>query len=123
MHEFAEGYELHDVGRHVALVLLGPERHFVRIKLVHRAEIGRAYTHDNDTKGLAAASHNLVNRPLHVIDYTICNDQQDVVLLILLRDVHLLCHFIYQVQDRSEMGRTIQVDMIDRMLVCLDNAI
>lgn len=48
--EFAERHELHNVAAHVPFVLIGIERRDIGIKLVHRREVGIAYTDNNDTE-------------------------------------------------------------------------
>jgi hypothetical protein len=45
---------------------------------------------------------------LHVVDYAISYEQEDVVLLDLLRDLDKLCHVGYQLYDWAEKGGPIK---------------
>lgn len=93
--EFAEWNELHDISVHIPLVLVREERGFISIKLVHGTEVSIADTHNDNGERVARATDNLVNSSLHVIDNTVSNDKQNVILLILLGHIHRLSHVVH----------------------------
>ena len=59
----------------------------------------------------------MVNRFLQIIDNSIGDDQQNVILLVHLINLHLLGHIGHEFGDRSEVRGTIQVDLADRVLI------
>lgn len=85
--EVAEWNELHNVGIHVLFVLHGVEGFIVGVEDVHALEVFVADAHDDDGDGEAGAADNLVDSLLHVIDNTVCDDQQDKILLVVLRNL------------------------------------
>lgn len=115
--KFPKRHELHYISVHVASVLLTVQRHLIGIQLVHRREVSTANAHNNNGQGQAGSSHNLVNSRLHVIDDTVGNDQQNVVLLVLLRNIHLLGHVINQLEQGAKVGRAVKVSAVDSVLV------
>jgi len=50
VHEFSEGYELHNVGSHVLVVLSAEQGHLVGIQLVHGREVSIPNTHNDDAE-------------------------------------------------------------------------
>ena len=72
--EVAEGHELHNICLHVLLVPLRVERYLVSVEDVHAFEIIGANTNNNYRYGQAAASHDLVNSLLHIVDDAIGDD-------------------------------------------------
>jgi hypothetical protein len=57
---------------------------------------------------------------LQIVDDAICDDKQDVILLILLGDTHTLSHIINQLKYRREVRRTVKVNLANRIFVCFD---
>jgi hypothetical protein len=57
---------------------------------------------------------------LQIVDDAICDNKQDVILLILLGDTHTLSHIIDQLKYRREVRRTVKVNLANRILVCFD---
>ena len=86
--ELLEGNELDDVSTHVLFVLLGIQRVDVCVKNLHRAEVCVAHSDDHDRERKVCASHDLVNCLGHVADDSVGNYQQDLVVLIVLRNFH-----------------------------------
>ena len=121
--ELAERHELNNVRIHVPAVLLGVERCLVSIQLVHRAEIGIAHTHDDDRERQAAAPYDLINRILHIVDNAIGNNQQNVILLVCLADIHTLSHVVDHFHNRPKVRRAIQIYTVDRVFVCLNDTV
>lgn len=105
--EFTEGHELNNIGVHILLVSLRVQRHIIGIQDIHALEVITADTDDDNRQGQGAATHDLVNGFLHVIDDSVGNDQQDVVLLIDL--VHLLGlgQIVDELDDRREVSWTV----------------
>jgi len=85
--KFPEWHELDDICRHVSLVSLGVKRHLVGIENIHTLEVIAANSNNDDREGQLGAAHDLVDRLLHVIDDTIRDDQQNVILLVCLVDL------------------------------------
>ena len=45
------------------------------------------YTDDDDRQRLIRCSDNTINRSIHVVNDSVCEDQQDIVLLLVLSAV------------------------------------
>ena len=116
-------HKLNNVGRHVLPKALRVQWSFVSVKYVHGGEVGTAYTHNDDGKWEGGASDDLISRLLHVRDLAVGDNQQDVVLLVLLRHLHLLRHVIYLLNDWCKVGRTAKTHIIDAADVGLDHSI
>ena len=82
-----EGYELDDVSRHVFTIHLRVEGLLVGIELVHCTKVCVTHSHDNDREREVGATYNLINSLLHVIDDTISDYDQNVILLVFLSHV------------------------------------
>lgn len=82
--EISEGYKLHDVSIHIFLVLHGVEGFIICVEDVHRFEVFVAHSHDNYRDWQVGASYNLIDCLLHVIDYSISDDEQNEILLVVL---------------------------------------
>lgn len=93
---------------------------FVCVELVHCTEISLTDTDDDDRKWKLRAIDDLIDSLLKVRNDAICDNEQDVVLLVLLRTIHLLSHFVDYFEDWSKVGWAIQIDSVDGMLVGLD---
>lgn len=115
--EVSKGYKLHNISTHLLSVLLTVERFIVRIKDIHRGEVSRTNTNYDDGKGVVTSTHDFIDSSLHVIDDSVSDDQQDVVLLVCLGDCLRLGHLIHQVQDRSKVSRSIQIDRVNGFFV------
>ena len=87
-------YKLNDVSSHELFEFLRIQRLVVSIKDVHVVEVSVAHADYDDGQGLAGASHNLIDCLLHVRDDAISDDQQQVVLLIVLRHFDCLTPII-----------------------------
>jgi len=120
--ELAEGNELHNISIHVPLVALTEEGYLISIQLVHGCKVSIAYAYNNDTKGQARTTHNLVNGSLHVIDHTVCDDKQNIVFLVVLGALQRLSLIVNQFQDATEVSWAIQIRAIDCVLVGIHNA-
>ena len=120
---FSEGNELYNVRIHVLTILLAVERGLVCIELVHRLKISCANSHNNDREWKLRASYNLIDRFLHIVDNTICDNQQDVVLLINLCDLHALRHLVNKVNDLGKVCRTIQIYALNCVFVRLHDTV
>ena len=118
--EFSERHELYNIGLHVLFVPHGVERHFVSIQDIHALKIITAYTDNDDTERKSATTHNLVNCFLHIVDDSISDDEQDLVLLVHLIDVLRLSHIVYELDDRCEISRAVQIDVFKRVFVCFN---
>ena len=94
MLEFTEWDELDNVCGHVLPVLLRVQRLVISIEDIHRAEISRADTHNDDRERQGRSVNNCIDSSLHVRYDAIRNDQQDVVLLVDLRAVHVAGHLV-----------------------------
>lgn len=122
---FEERDKLDDVTLLVLLVPLGVEGRLVCIKLFHAGEVGAADANDDDGEWETGGGHNRINRLLHVHDGTIGQDQQDRVLLIILR---LLLHLLHAVsvhvlEDGCEVGWPEQAGLRNRVLIHAKNAL
>lgn len=58
---------------------------------------------------------------LHVIDDSVCQEQKNEVLLIIVRDPLVLGHIGHDLDDVSEVSRSMELYSIDRMLVGIDD--
>ena len=121
--EVTEGHELHDVGLHILFVSLGVERHLVSVKDIHALEVVAAHAYNDDTQGEVAASHDLVNCLLHVIDDSVGDDQQDLVLLVHLIYLLALCHIVDELNYWSKVGWAVEIHIFQGILVGLNNAV
>lgn len=111
--ELAEWYELYNISLHVLLVLHGVKWDVIGIEDIHAVEVITANADDDDADREAAASSNdLINSLLHIVNDTISDDQQDIVLLVLLADLFGLSHVVDKFNDRGEVGGAIQVDFV-----------
>ena len=121
--ELSEWHELHNVSLHVFLVAHGVKGNLVRIEDVHALEIIAANANDDDREWKRAASHDLINRLLHIVDDTVGDNQKDIVLLIGLVDVLLLCHVVDKLNDRSEVSWAVEIYVAEGVLVCLYHSV
>ena len=99
MREFSKRNELHYVSRHFSLISLTVKRRLVSIKLVHSRKVSTADSHDNNAERQTATPNNLVDSLLKIVDDAVCNYQQDIILLVLLRHTHAFCHVINQLKN------------------------
>ena len=74
--------ELNYISGHILTVALGVKGLVVTIKSFHAAEIGIANTNNDDSHRQLGASHNLVNRLVHVVDDTVCDYDENVEFLV-----------------------------------------
>ena len=116
-------HKLDNIGRHVLPEALRVQWSFVSVEYVHGGEVGTANTHNDDGKWEGGASDDLICRLFHVSDLAVGDYQQDIVLLVLLRHLHLLCHVIYLLDDWCKVGRATQTHIIDAADVGLDHSI
>ena len=114
---------MHNIGLHILLISHRVKRHFVGIQDVHTLEIITADANNDDTERKSASTNNLVNCFLHVIDDSICDNEQDLVLLVELRDVLGLSHIVYKLNDRCEISWTVQIDVFKRVFVCFNHTV
>lgn len=110
-------HKLHDISSCVSSVGLTVKSFLITIKLVHHREVSVTHTHNNYGKRVVGASHDLVNGLSQIVDYTIGNDQQHLELLIVVVSRVCLTDVINGLQDRAEMGRTVQVNIRQAVLV------
>lgn len=114
-------HELHDVSCHVLAKGGRVESFFITIELVHCLEICVTNADDDDSHGLLGATHDLVDRLLQVTDDAVGDDEHDVELLVILADVSLLGHAVELIKDLREVGRPVQVDVLNGFLVVFNN--
>ena len=117
--EVVEGDELNDISGHVLAEGARVERLIVAIERLHRLEVGVTHTNDDDGQGVLGATHNLVNGLVHVADYAISNDDQDVELLIHLGDLVRFDIAIDLINDIGEVSRAVQLAAIESTLIAL----
>ena len=123
MREFSKRNELHYVSRHFSLISLTVKRRLVSIKLVHSRKVSTADSHDNNAERQTATPNNLVDSLLKIVDDAVCNYQQDIILLVLLRHTHAFCHVINQLKNRREVRRAIKTDLVNCIFVGFDDAL
>ena len=82
--EVVEGHELDHVARLVLAMERRVERLLVSIELLHGAEVSIANAYDDHRQWQVRGCHQLIDGLLHVHDGTICQNQQNVVLLVVL---------------------------------------
>ena len=119
--EVIEWHKLHDICSHVLTVGLRVEGFLIAIKDLHRAEISIADAHDNDGDWESGASHDLIDGLLHVVDNTVGEDEQDVILLVHLADLGGLHLAVHLVENLIEIGWSVQVGVLQGFLVMTDH--
>jgi len=112
---------LHDVSSRVPFIGVRIEGLLITVKLIHSGEVSIADTHDDDSQGVIRASDNLVDRLAHVINHTISDDQKHLELLIVVVAWISLTDIVDSVEDRTEVGGAVQVDIGQIVLVVLYN--
>ena len=97
----AERYELNNVSFPVFLQGLRVKGCDVSIQLLHVFVVCLTDTHNDDGEWQVTTLHDLVYGLGQVVDHSICDDQTDGVLLVLLADLHslLLAESVDVVQD------------------------
>jgi len=121
--ELVVRHKLHNISFTVLPEGLRVERLVVTVEDVHVAEVGIAHSDDNDSDRLRRATDDLVNRFLHVVDDTVGEQEQDVVLLVLLVHNFRLSNVVDLAQDFSKMRRPVQLSVLDGMLVDSDHLV
>lgn len=119
--ELVEGYELDDISGHVATVSIRVECLIVTIEGVHRLEVSIADSDDDDGKGQGRATDDFINSLLHVTDYTIGDDHQDVELLVHLVNAVRLGVVVHLVDNISKVGGSVEIAVLECPLVAIDN--
>jgi hypothetical protein len=115
--KLVEGNELNDISLGVLVPSSTEKGLVVTIKCLHVWEVSISNTNNDNGHGVARTSHNLINCLSHVVNDTVCDDQQNLKLLVL--EVSRICLnvVIHLVQNWSEMGRAIQINMLQTVLV------
>ena len=119
--EVVEGDELHDIRGHVLAVGLGVECFIIAIERLHRLEVSIADTNNDDGHGHLRTAYDLVNCLIHVADYTVSDDHQDVELLVHLVDWLACDVLIHFVEDLGKVGRSVKLAVANGTLVAIDN--
>ena len=119
--EVSEGHKLDDIGLHVLFVSHRVERNFVGIQDIHALKIIAAYANNDDAERQSASTNNLVNCLLHIVDDSIGDNEQNLILLVHLRDILGLGHIIYELNNWCEISRTVQIDVFKRVFVSFND--
>jgi len=120
--ELSEGHKLNNICTHVSPVPLTKQGGFISIKLVHGAKICGPNSNNYDGKRKIRAAYDLVDSLLHVVNYSISDDHQNVVFLVYLIHFHVLSHIINKFKDSREVGWTVKRYPLYRILVRLNHA-
>ena len=113
----SEGHKLNDVSFHK---LSGGPRSkwlYISVKIFHLIKLCRADANDDDGHRQGGCAHNLINGLLLVSDYSVGQDEQDVVLLVTLRHLTILQSFNQLLDDRREVGRAIELANLECLAV------
>lgn len=121
--ELIEGDELYDVGRSVLAERLGVESFVITVKHVHGGEVRIADANDNDRQWVVAASDNLVDRLLNVVDDTVGDDQQHLELLVAIAAWVGLSHAVHCVEDAAEVRGPVQIHDVHAVLVVVHDSL
>jgi len=96
-------YELDDVSFH-PLALRIDQRDLICVQRLHVGKVGIAHPHDNDAERQRGACDDLVDGVTHVVNFPICEYQEDEVVLVDLSDLGLHCLLHHSLQDGPEQG-------------------
>lgn len=118
--KFSERDKLHNVWTHKFIELLTVKWLIIGIKNIHSLETIISNTDNNDWKRQWRTSHNLVNCLLQVIYNSICNDQQNVILLVSLSHIFSFSHVVYQLNDWREVSWSIKTYIVECVFVRLN---
>ena len=121
--KFTVGHELNNISLHLLSKSFRIERCIISIEHIHGAKISSTDSHDNYREGQRRAPYNLINSCIHVSDLSICDNEQDIVLLIFLGAAHLLSHIVDHCYDWGKVGRSAKSDVVDGFLICINNTI
>lgn len=93
--EFSEGNELDDVTRHLLSIVLRVKRSVITIKCFHAREVEVSDTDNDDGERLVGATYDLVDGLFHISNGAIGQYQEQVILLIVLRNFFSFAAVIY----------------------------
>ena len=121
MLEVVKGNKLDDIRGHILAVGLRVECLIITIKRLHGLEVCIADANDDDGHGELRAANNLIDGLVHITDDAIRDNNQDVELLVILIDLLRSDVLVDLVDDFSEVGRSIQLAIVDSALVALND--
>lgn len=102
---------------------LGEKRLVVSIKHVHSGKVCVTDPDDDDSQRIIAASDNLVNRLLNVINDTVSDDQQNLKLLVAIATRVSLRDVVHGVENAAEVGGPVQIHNVHAVLVVLHDSL
>ena len=112
-------HKLDDVSSHVLAIGVGVQGFIVTIERLHAAEVGITDANNNDGHGQLGASHDLVDRLVHIIDDAIGDNDEDVELLGTLRLQVTFDMSADFVQDFRKVSRSVELRLLKSVLVGL----
>lgn len=115
--EFPEWYKLNNVPCHKLLKLSGVKRLGISVKGVHAAKVGITHSDNDDRQRMFGSTDNLVYCLLHIVDDTISEDQQDLILLVKLIVNSGLTSVVHFFQDLTKVGWAIEINPSQTMHV------
>lgn len=65
----------------------------------------------------------MVDRLAHVVDDSICDDQENVEFLLLLIILFVFGHVVHLLKNASKVGWTVEIDVLQAVFVVRDHVI
>lgn len=115
-HRILEAHKLDDVTFRILSAIT--ETATIAIKLLHGGEVCISNTNNDDGAGELGKCNDRIDRGRHVMNSSISEDQQDRIRVAVHDRLNELAELV---EEWAEVGRTRQLNGLERLLVHLDN--
>ena len=121
MLEFIEWNKLNNVSFSESTIPIAEQWLLIAIQSLHVLKVSITDSYYDNWKWVLWTTNDLVNCILHIVDYSICYDKQNIEFLVIKCGWFKLCFIVNGLYDATEMGRSVKTHIWQTVFVMSNN--